>query len=417
MKKIFLFGFLFFLFFGNIKAQWVSIHDYANNPVDGFADNGNILYAAIAGTGVYRSSNFGNNWILTNAGIKTQPFNNIAAKDSLVFVSSNYGLFRSTNYGITFDSLTSVYGTVYSVFIVDNYVYAGKVNEVYRSSDWGASWSNINYGIPVGRYSMTRAFAYSGNVLYVGIDTLGAISVYKSTNYGDNWIYCSDGITKLNNLYSLYSVDNLVFCGTAFGVYKSTNYGTNWSLIPGIPGNIGLFGFASSGSKNIFISAWNSGVYVSNDYGQSFILKNEGLESIQCTALHKFGNYLFLGTNPYSISCTIYRRPTSEVIGIKNISTEIPKEYKLYQNYPNPFNPTTVIRFQIKDSRHGGSSTIVKLIVYDILGKEIATLVNEKKQPGTYEVSFDGSNFASGVYFYRIQSGDFVQVKKMMLLK
>jgi hypothetical protein len=343
MKKILLLGFLLVLSLGSIKAQWVSIHDYANNPVEGFADNGNILYAAIAGTGVYRTSNFGNNWILTNAGIATQPFNNIAAKDSLVFVSSNHGLFRSTNYGITFDSLTSVNGTVYSAFIVDNFVYAGKMNGVYRSSDWGASWSNINNGIP-GLYPMGRAFAYSGNVLYVGIDTLGAISVYKSTNYGDNWIYCSDGITKVNNLYSLYAVDNLVFCGTAFGVYKSTNYGTNWSLIPGIPGNIGLFGFASVGAKDIFISVFNYGVYVSNDYGQTFTQRNEGLYNVNCTALHKYGNYLFLGTNPNYFPAEIYRRPLSEVISVKNVSSTIPSSYKLYQNYPNPFNPSTNIK-------------------------------------------------------------------------
>lgn len=89
----------------------------------------------------------------------------------------------------------------------------------------------------------------------------------------------------------------------------------------------------------------------------------------------------------------------------------IPKEYSLSQNYPNPFNPVTNIKYQIpKDG-------LVTLKVYDITGREIVKLVNEVKQAGNYTVSFNGSNFASGVYFYRIQSGDFVQVKKMILIK
>jgi photosystem II stability/assembly factor-like uncharacterized protein len=89
----------------------------------------------------------------------------------------------------------------------------------------------------------------------------------------------------------------------------------------------------------------------------------------------------------------------------------IPKEYSLSQNYPNPFNPVTNIKYQLpKDG-------FVTLKIYDITGREIAKLVNEQKPAGNYTVLFNGSNFASGVYFYRIQSGDFVQVKKMVLIK
>ncbi|MFA5404149.1 MAG: T9SS type A sorting domain-containing protein [Ignavibacteria bacterium] len=102
---------------------------------------------------------------------------------------------------------------------------------------------------------------------------------------------------------------------------------------------------------------------------------------------------------------------TIRTIGVKQISSEIPNSFKLLDNYPNPFNPNTIIRFQIKDTR------FVSLKVYDLLGKEISILVNEKKSPGIYEVNFNGSNFASGVYFYRIQTGDFMQVKKMLLIK
>ncbi len=89
----------------------------------------------------------------------------------------------------------------------------------------------------------------------------------------------------------------------------------------------------------------------------------------------------------------------------------VPTEFKLEQNYPNPFNPATIIKFSVPQMER------VNLKVYDLLGREVATLVNEEKAPGSYEVKFDGSNLASGTYFYRLQAGDFVQVKKMMLMK
>jgi hypothetical protein len=96
-----------------------------------------------------------------------------------------------------------------------------------------------------------------------------------------------------------------------------------------------------------------------------------------------------------------------------------PKEFVLYQNYPNPFNPITTIKFTVPSVIASGAkqSQLVTLKVYDILGNEIATLVNEEKQPGVYEVEFDGSLLASGMYVYKLQAGTFIQTKKMTLLK
>jgi hypothetical protein len=88
-----------------------------------------------------------------------------------------------------------------------------------------------------------------------------------------------------------------------------------------------------------------------------------------------------------------------------------PKEFVLYQNYPNPFNPKTVISYQLPVTSN------VTLKVYDVLGNEVATLVNEEKQPGVYEVEFDASSFSSGMYLYKLQAGTFVQTKKMILTK
>ena len=84
---------------------------------------------------------------------------------------------------------------------------------------------------------------------------------------------------------------------------------------------------------------------------------------------------------------------------------------KLYQNYPNPFNPTTKIKYELPFDGN------VAIKIYDIAGRVVMNLLNEKKSAGSYEVIFDGSNFASGIYYYRIESGNFSQVRKMILIK
>ncbi|MCB0726910.1 MAG: T9SS type A sorting domain-containing protein, partial [Ignavibacteriae bacterium] len=98
-------------------------------------------------------------------------------------------------------------------------------------------------------------------------------------------------------------------------------------------------------------------------------------------------------------------------VGIQNTTFGIPTEFSLNQNYPNPFNPTTNLEFGIPELG------FVSLKIYDMLGKEVKTLINETKPAGRYRISFDGSDLASGVYYYKIQAGDFVETKRMLLLK
>jgi len=93
------------------------------------------------------------------------------------------------------------------------------------------------------------------------------------------------------------------------------------------------------------------------------------------------------------------------------IDNNIPTEYALYQNYPNPFNPLTKIGFQIPNFE------FVSLKIYDLLGREVAVLANEEKQPGVYELHFDASNLSSGIYYYKLVSGNFIETKKMVLIK
>ena len=108
--------------------------------------------------------------------------------------------------------------------------------------------------------------------------------------------------------------------------------------------------------------------------------------------------------------------PTGNPVSILNVSYELPTKFSLYQNFPNPFNPTTSIKFDIQ------KTTATKLIIYDALGREVTTLVNEQLSAGSYQVDWpaptgDGSNYTSGVYFYTLQAGDYKETKKMLLLK
>jgi len=103
--------------------------------------------------------------------------------------------------------------------------------------------------------------------------------------------------------------------------------------------------------------------------------------------------------------------PPDEPVGIQPYSTEVPDRFSLSQNYPNPFNPSTVINYELR------VTGFAKLIVYDVLGHNVATLVNEKQNAGSYRISFEGRNLSSGVYFYKLDAGEFSETKRMILLK
>ncbi len=113
----------------------------------------------------------------------------------------------------------------------------------------------------------------------------------------------------------------------------------------------------------------------------------------------------------YPGSWTVTNPPGNQVVSILNNSGVIPKVYTLYQNYPNPFNPSTTIKFDIP------KSTYAKLIIYDILGREVMKLIDEKIDAGSYDITWDGSGFASGTYIYKLVTNDFTDIKKMILVK
>jgi hypothetical protein len=143
--------------------------------------------------------------------------------------------------------------------------------------------------------------------------------------------------------------------------------------------------------------SWGSDTRLTNDTNWSLNSSVAVSESIVHVVWREFQLY--------------YKRNPTGNVGIQNISTEIPSEYSLSQNYPNPFNSMCNVQFTMHNAGN------VKLVVYDIQGREVQTLVNERLQPGTYETTFDGSRLNSGVYFSKLTLGDFSETKRMTLIK
>jgi hypothetical protein len=156
---------------------------------------------------------------------------------------------------------------------------------------------------------------------------------------------------------------------------------------------------AQENLTSLWYYRWRNSSWVPSDIGSR--------EPVSYTIIDSAGNYY----EYYGYSFTLTRKLIVTRVEFQN--GVVPAVYSLSQNYPNPFNPSTTIQFTIPVGTYGRTS----LRVYDVLGREVATLVNEVKQPGTYTVTWDGSGLASGVYLYRLHAGSFVDVKKMLLVR
>jgi hypothetical protein len=222
-----------------------------------------------------------------------------------------------------------------------------------------------------------------------------------------------------HTVFSVTALGNKVFAGTInLGVLYSTNNGVYWSQTT--LNNQWVYQLASLG-YTVVAATHGSGIYLSTNNGLNWAAINNGFTgNPEVSAFLIANNYVFAGTKKSSI----WRRPLSEIMEVQNSGTGIPTKYSLGQNYPNPFNPFTKIKFEVTNGfpikKFGNDKVVgidVKLIVYDVMGKEVQTLVNERLQSGVYEVKFDGSNLNSGVYFYKLITDDFTDTKRMILIK
>jgi hypothetical protein len=170
--------------------------------------------------------------------------------------------------------------------------------------------------------------------------------------------------------------------------------------------NLEVLSLVASG--NVVFAGTAGGVFKSSDGGATWNPVNEGLTDLEVQALASPSAMLYAGTN----NSGLWRRPLAEMVtSVQPMSNGLPSAAKLEQNYPNPFNPSTTINYELPRASH------VTLTVYDVLGREVATLVNGVEDPGYKSVGWDAGGGSSGVYFYRLTAGDFGATKKLMLIR
>ena len=384
------------------NAQWTQ----ANGPYSGgktgcFAVSGTNLFAGTDGGGVFLSTNNGTSWSPMNTGLTQLFVWALAFSGTNLFAGTSGGVFLSTNNGTSWSSSPGAGSLGVSAFAVSGTnLFAGTNGGPYLSTDNGTTWKSIKTGMTS---TQVRALAISGTYLFAG--TFGG-GVFVSTNNGTSWSL-SPGSGSTTAYALAFSGTNL-FAGTDGGVFLSTNSGTSW--IPastGLGNNGSVYALALSGT-NLFAGTWGDSVFVSTNNGTSWRSVNTGLGSTGSVhALAVSGAYLLAGTD-----IGVWRRPLSDMIStsVNTLRADIPSAFALEQNYPNPFNPSTTIRYELPKS---GS---VSLRIFNTLGQVVASLVAGKMEAGYHQATWN-ANVPSGIYFYRLQAGDFVQTKKMILLR
>ena len=467
-------GLFFSTDFGNTwsqtlgPSQWV----YATDGSTLFAASSNGSYSALGvpgGTGqkfdykyyslIYRSTDDGQNWFQTYSDYLDQnaQITSLAAiwdhsnglhllacgawsplprvqNYHMVLASTNEGVSWTTTYADTVQNFlsirTSSSGVFLSVYRADFPLFL-----IFRSTDDVGTWVAVD----TPRVYM-RGLCSDGDKIYTG----GTDNIFYghqailtnfirvSTDNGASWSSVKSPLdsTKIPHLVtdtlslisSLYAAGPHLLVGMQayfFSTSLSDEYYANggglfhlvqsdstWHLVDSSLMGRSVLGFAASGST--IFAATDSGVFRSADYGTTWNDISSGMNNICVQSLFVSGSYLFAST-----SNGLWKRLLSEITAVDHdqATVVIPERYGLSQNYPNPFNPATTIEYQLPKKGK------VTMKVFDVVGREVRTLVNGTQDAGSYKVRFDGSTLSSGVYFYKIQAGKFSDVKKLILMK
>jgi photosystem II stability/assembly factor-like uncharacterized protein len=394
-----------FITLNTTYPQWTQSGFLNGRQVNIFSRNGNYLFAGTAQNGLFRSTNNGDEWFPFNTNISSTSITGIISQNYVTYLGTlGGGVFKSDS-GNFFQSINGnlSYFGVDVLAIKDNYIFAFMDNrKIFRTSDGGNFWSESSNGINVVKFTSSGV---SNNNIFIGTVSSG---IYKSTNNGEFWFQVNNGLANLNiKVIKVYG--NIVYAGTQNGLYYTTDNGNIWSQMQTNFSNNEIRALEISGN-NIFAGAYGAGIYKSSNSGQNWITINEGLYVLYINTIYKDINYLFAGAGLGGA----FRRPLSQVISVKEISSEVPSEFELGQNYPNPFNQSSI--FNVQCSIPGK----VKLVLFDIEGREIFTLLNQYLDAGIYSIRFDAGDLPGGIYFYQmINEGgkNFSQVRKMIILR
>ncbi len=433
--------------------------------VNGIA--GDTLLNVATNFGSFISTDRGTTWIETNKQVKARNYYGFARTTNGRFVvSTDLGIFgkgsKDTSWTKLYPSsgylsrLTLQSGNPGNIF--SSYYPNTNSFSIFTSTDNGISWNQENAGLPAraasplfvdeagtkhiradidlaayadAPYAKKQGGAWAIDtagltfVDYAGVAAFGSNRagwLYMSGSYpqkmvkrpldGGRWITDSVGLGSVQYLVGLMADQNGNMIGHLYSSMFQQQAGV-WRALPkpsavSTNANITAMTVDSSGA---IIAAFSrgfpligAGVFFTTNNGTNWT--KLGLDSVIVNQLVSYGDTTYALTEGRGLFVITKGSATSTV---KNAVTA--SSFSLSQNYPNPFNPTTNIEFRISNPE------VVKLSVFDILGREVAVLMNERKDAGAHKVKFDGANLASGVYFYRLRAGDFVQTRRLLLLK
>ena len=365
------------------------------NTTTGFACGGRYINEYVSHQHLFRTTNSGQSWIKINQNSGTftnEKYNDVYPVDSLVYLTmGGYGsmstvgsMYVANNYGTNFSNINLTY-------------YENILKLSFINSNTG--WVTTNYGTDV-PYAMSR--------------------IFKTTNRGQNWIMqFADTITagemtpiygmqffNSNTGYALYAKRKQQITTTKF--MKTSNGGSSWdSLI--VPYDIYNSMYFADANTGWLGGKWNTDsimIIRTTNGGTNWHAQKKAANAIN--SIHFVNNMTGWAVGNDGL---ILKTVSGGVTNLQNISSEIPTSFSLGQNYPNPFNPSTTIKFDIPKSAN------VKISVFDITGKEIETLVNEKLNAGTYQTEWNGMSYSSGVYFYKMITNNYTETKRMLLIK
>lgn len=365
-----------------------------------------VLYAGSMTGDVYKSTDNGSNWTSSNIG---SSFNiadiEIAGNGNIFLTTTENGVYRSTDNGGNWQHILVTSGMeARDIEIKGGTIFVStKDHGLGKSTDNGETWSPASSSVPENNIG---AFVVTNNgALLIGVK--GSNGLYRSTDDGATW-----SLTNFPLSYRVYSFtvasNNYIFAGTGEyldGIYRSTDDGATWQKLNGASTS---FEYKTNGiyttDGKLLLGVYNSGIYGSTDLGNSWQFFNDGLQSLIGFFFAQAPNGIVYATT----GAGVYKNTGTTDVNESEISLN---NFALHQNYPNPFNPATTIQYIVPKL----SSVLLKIC--DVLGNEVAVLVDEEQPSGFYKVDFNASHLSSGVYFYTLLAGNYFQTKKMILIQ
>ncbi|HEX2865858.1 MAG TPA: T9SS type A sorting domain-containing protein [Ignavibacteriales bacterium] len=374
------------------------------------ADTAGNIYignsGSIPGYAIYRSTDNGINWtkrVDTVSGYIAGVFCISVSSKGIIYASTSMGLFNSTDNGSSWTNLKSNASLIMTILPNDIMLTAGG-EDISRSTDEGKTWTKV-YNIGSRNYALSLEYNLASGYLYVSSE-LGLLFISKDN--GVSW-------NQINPDVQILHVDRK---GVLWGLLRSKgtlgrSYDNGASFSDLSPALNWTGSLAFDDQNNAYAGTYDKGVYFSSDNGKTWTSASNGLSSffwIKYMSFDKKG-YLYGVSGNDSVNYSPVFRSTSPVTAVNDSHEGAVNSYQLFNNFPNPFNPSTTISYSIPKESY------VELKVFDMLGREVASLVNKEQSAGEYKVKFDASSLSSGIYIYSLTAGDFRASKKLMLLR